>query len=470
MSDEQPPGCEAGCLRSPVHLQVHPSAGDEERASLPEEDGGRLANARAALGILATFEGSDPSLKPLVLMSHYDVTPAPENTWDRWTYPPFSGHNDGTYIWGRGAADDKSLFVAEWEAVTYLLESGWTPRRTLILTHGFDEEEVHARRGQGHIAPVLEERYGNDSLLMVVDEGSGLQDDFFGAPFALPAMGEKGYLDVRISVGTDGGHSSMPPRHTGIGILSEIVVALEKQPFPIKLTERSPFLTTLACGAAYAPKFPKEWKKLLKQGPKGWEKLGRGLAGKDKMHAALLHTTQAVDVFHGGAKVNSLPEMAEVEINYRIDFDESVASTQKHIEKIARKIAKEHDLTFDAWPANATAESGKVTLSMIGKALEPAPNTPAHGGAWDTFAGTVRSVFKPHKGELIVAPFATTGNTDCKMYYNLTKNVFRFMGLRMDDIYGIHTIDEHSSIKGHRDIVDFMHALIQNADAYDGKE
>lgn len=48
-------------------------------------------------------------------MSHYDVVPAPANTFDRWTHPPFSGHNDGEFIWGRGAGDDKTLLVAQCE-------------------------------------------------------------------------------------------------------------------------------------------------------------------------------------------------------------------------------------------------------------------------------------------------------------------------------------------------------------------
>lgn len=62
------------------------------------------------------------------------------------------------------------------EAITHLLESDFEPRRTLILSHGFDEEEVFARRGQGKIAPFLEERYGKDGLSMVIDEGSGTDD------------------------------------------------------------------------------------------------------------------------------------------------------------------------------------------------------------------------------------------------------------------------------------------------------
>ena len=42
----------------------------------------------------------------------------------------------------------------------------------------------------------------------------GKMSDAYGATFALPAVGEKGYFDVRIEVATKGGHSSIPPPHT----------------------------------------------------------------------------------------------------------------------------------------------------------------------------------------------------------------------------------------------------------------
>ena len=35
-----------------------------------------------------------------------------------------------------------------------------------------------------------------------------------GAIFAIPGVGEKGYLDVRLDISTPGGHSSIPPSHT----------------------------------------------------------------------------------------------------------------------------------------------------------------------------------------------------------------------------------------------------------------
>ncbi|GFZ45802.1 hypothetical protein JCM24511_03532 [Saitozyma sp. JCM 24511] len=402
-----------------------------------------LANSKAkveyinTLGIIATFEGSDTSLKPLLLMSHYDVVPAPESTYDRWTHGAFSGFNDGKYIWGRGAADDKPLVVSQWEAITKLLSDGFVPRRTIILSHGNDEEEVFARRGQGHIAPFLEERYGKDGLLMVIDEGSGNKDDFFGASFALPAMGEKGYMDI-------------------------------------VLTPHSPYLTSLMCAAKHSPSFPKKWSSLLKsEGPKSWPKLAKLLASQSRLDRAMVGTTTAVDVVNGGVKVNALPELVTAKVNFRIDFSESVESTKDHVAKILAKVAKKNGLEFSGFKGKDTKELGGkfVQVELMGQPLEPAPNTPTEGGVWDLFAGTVKAVAPgPNGEERIVTPFASTGNTDCKMYYNLTKNVFRYMGGPSGGSGGVHTVDEHGSIAAQHAIARWVHAIIQNADAYDGEE
>ena len=42
-------------------------------------------------GLLYTWEGKDPSLKPIALIGHQDVVPVPEETLKDWTHPPFSG-------------------------------------------------------------------------------------------------------------------------------------------------------------------------------------------------------------------------------------------------------------------------------------------------------------------------------------------------------------------------------------------
>lgn len=47
---------------------------------------------------------------------------------------------------------------------------------------------------------------------------------------ALPAVEEKGMLNVKIRVESPGGHSSAPPPHSSIGLLSRFVVELEDTP------------------------------------------------------------------------------------------------------------------------------------------------------------------------------------------------------------------------------------------------
>ena len=61
-----------------------------------------------------------------VLMAHYDVVPAADP--GQWTQPPFSGHNDGAFLWGRGTLDDKGQLVAILEAAESLLRAGYAPR------------------------------------------------------------------------------------------------------------------------------------------------------------------------------------------------------------------------------------------------------------------------------------------------------------------------------------------------------
>jgi len=123
-------------------------------------------------GLLYTWQGSDESLKPLVLMAHQDVVPVPASTVDAWTHPPFSGHFDGKFIWGRGSSDCKNQLIAEMEVIELLLDAGYKPKRTIVLSFGFDEE-ISGREGAGSLAPFLIDRYGENGVAAVVDEGAG---------------------------------------------------------------------------------------------------------------------------------------------------------------------------------------------------------------------------------------------------------------------------------------------------------
>lgn len=98
--------------------------------------------------LLVTLDGSDPALKPVMLMGHMDVVPVVPGTEADWTHAPFSGQVDDTYIWGRGAIDMKDQVAGILEAVEYALAHGWEHKRSLLLAFGQDEETTQYGAGR----------------------------------------------------------------------------------------------------------------------------------------------------------------------------------------------------------------------------------------------------------------------------------------------------------------------------------
>lgn len=54
--------------------------------------------------LIATWKGSDPGLKPLVISAHMDVVEAKPEDWER---DPFTPVVENGYLFGRGASDTK---------------------------------------------------------------------------------------------------------------------------------------------------------------------------------------------------------------------------------------------------------------------------------------------------------------------------------------------------------------------------
>lgn len=185
-------------------------------------------------GLVFFIEGSKKELKPLMLTAHQDVVPVPDPS--AWKYPPFAAHYDGSWLWGRGAVDDKNSLTGILTVVDTLLSNAtWTPRRSILVALGFDEESS-GHYGAGSIATYLEETYGPDSMILLLDEGGSGIDSVKGSDgkevvYALPAVMEKGHVDILYELHVRGGHSSMPLPHTGIGIAAEIISTLENNPY-----------------------------------------------------------------------------------------------------------------------------------------------------------------------------------------------------------------------------------------------
>ena len=90
--------------------------------------------------VLATWEGTDPTLPSILLNSHTDVVPAEAA---KWTSPPFAAATVGGEMYARGAQDMKCVGMQYLEALRRLREQGFKPLRTVVVTF-VPEEEVRA--------------------------------------------------------------------------------------------------------------------------------------------------------------------------------------------------------------------------------------------------------------------------------------------------------------------------------------
>ncbi|GAA6064215.1 hypothetical protein JCM10212_003824 [Sporobolomyces blumeae] len=425
-------------------------------------------------GLLLTWKGQDDRLKPIVLMAHQDTVPVPDFTVPSWTYPPFSAHlDDDGWIWGRGSTDCKNTLIGIFAALDRLVEEGYTPQRTVILSSGFDEE-IGGSRSAKPLADRIEARYGRDGVALVLDEGFTGVDEAFSTRFARFATAEKGAVNVRVEVFAPGGHSSVPlGAHTGIGVLARFLVALEDHRAAPSLEAGNPMVSYLDCAADFG-KVDKKLRKQIKD-PRKWSKLGKELAESSPILRSFLSTSQAIDLIQGGVKVNALPEYASATINYRIDFLSSVNETLSRIAHVLHPVAKNLNVTFSAFDSSSSPDSLEpstmmkgqdsvsVKLSVVeGSEIEPAPLTPTVGPAWELMAGTARHVFKG----AVVAPSGMIANTDTKWSWNLTKNIYRFVPASMDLLKNFHTIDERIHVDAHLTGIQFFYKLIRNSEGW----
>lgn len=434
------------------------------------------------VGLLYKWEGSNPDLKPMLFMAHQDVVPVNEKTLDQWKYPAFSGYYDKEeqMIWGRGSLDCKNLLIAELHTLEVLLEQGFVPKRTILLSLGFDEESsgVH---GASSLSKHLLNTLGPDSIYSVIDEGAGfskITDKFF---IAYPILNEKGRVDVKITVDGHGGHSSNPPLsgHTNIGILAKIISLMEDTGFENQYSEQNSLWQFLECIAKYDDELdPKFREVILKRDVSSYykEKLLKTLSSLMEFKD-LIKTSQAFDIVSGGVKANALPEDAYAVVNHRIDFGSSVKEVLERDLEMAKVIAKtyEYGLAMEDKVIIPETANGMIKVEQFGDAVEPAPISPQND-VYDIFKKTIYNTFvngvmKDNKDDeitFVVSPNSVTLNTDTQYYWNLTSNIYRFQFLEFNTkvIKSLHSVNEAIGSQHHASTIGFLYDYVLNVNEY----
>ncbi|HVO27323.1 MAG TPA: M20 family peptidase [Candidatus Margulisiibacteriota bacterium] len=385
--------------------------------------------------LLYTWEGTEPGRKPVVLLAHLDVVPVEPGTEGHWDYPPFAGRIAEGYVWGRGAIDDKGSVFAVLEAVETLLRAGFQPRVPVLLAFGHDEE-IGGERGAQQIVALLQARGVQPEF--VLDEGGviiqGMVPGLSG-PVAAIGIAEKGGASIELLVRAAGGHSSAPPPHTAVGIVSAAVERIEDDQMPVELrgaTRR--FFESVGPEMSFPLRlvFANLW-------------LFGGVVKHQLTSTpatnATVRTTTAATMIDGGIKENVLPTTARAVINFRIRPGDTVDSVAEHVRRVVN--------------------DSQVEIRVLPGAREPTAEAPVDTPSFAVLTRTIREVFP----DTVVAPYLTVGGTDARSYAALTKAIYRFTPIKADatDLVRVHGTNERLSVDNFAHAVQFFVQLLKNS-------
>lgn len=374
------------------------------------------------LTLLYTWEGSDSSLDPLLLMAHQDVVPVNIGTEDDWTGAPFAGEIVDGYVYGRGALDDKGSLVALMEAADALAADGFQPQRTVYFMFGHDEEIS----GSGAEAGIALLKSRGVSPVMALDEGFAIIDPspLTGKPMAYIGISEKGYLTLTLTALAEGGHSSTPPRDSAAVRLARAIVALDENQMPADFSK--PPVSDLF--RVSAPDLPFTQKMAFAN---LWLFEGMVDSAMADIPAgnAMIRTTTAPTMLAGSAKENVLAQRAMATVNFRVHPNNTVQDVIQHVK----------DVTSDI-------EGIEVTVSDSGiSGSEASPVSPTDNKAYAVLA----SVAAAAGDGAPVAPGLVLGATDARYASAITDSVYRFAPsvLSPADLNGFHGTNERLAVE-----------------------
>lgn len=384
------------------------------------------------------WQGKNPKLNPILLLAHLDVVPVEDSSLDKWTQPPFGGKIvDGT-IWGRGTMDDKSSAFGILEAVSMLLEADYLPERTVYLAFGHDEE-VSGLNGAQVIAEKFRQR--KIEFEFILDEGSLIIENAvagLASPLALIGVAEKGYTTLTLTANLeDGGHSSMPPAETAVGVLSKAIYTLQENPFPAKIDGAVKDMFDHIgpeMGTFNKVLFANLW---LTEG------LIVGQFNKSPQSSAMIRTTTAPTMLRGGIKDNVLPTKASARINFRILPGETVESVTEYVTK--------------------TIDDKRIIVAPSENKMSQNPSVIS---STESFGfQIIQTTIQQLNPDVVVAPSLVIAATDSRHYTGLSDYIYRFQPIQIDksETKRFHGIDEQLEVENYKNMIRFYRELIVNA-------
>ncbi len=270
--------------------------------------------------------------KPVLLVGHLDVVEARR---EDWTTDPFKFVEQEGYYYGRGTSDMKDGDAIMSATLIRMKKEGYVPSRDIILAMTADEEGG-AFNGVDWL--VKNHRELVDAEFVLNHDGGGVLADH-GKPVMMEVNAtEKLYGDFVLTATNPGGHSSLPRPDNAIYELVDALARIQHYEFPFELNNITRAYyeeqVKLSTGQRQA-----DLKAMLKT-PPDMEAVAR--LSKDPLDNSTMHTTCVATRLSGGHANNALPQMAQANVNCRIEPGHSLEEIRLALEKIAADAKNAH--------------------------------------------------------------------------------------------------------------------------------
>jgi acetylornithine deacetylase/succinyl-diaminopimelate desuccinylase-like protein len=370
------------------------------------------------------------SAKPILFLAHLDVVQAlPAD----WSMDPFKLHEVNGFFYGRGTSDIKDGDTILVENFLRLRKEGWTPSRDLILALTADEEGGESNGVQWlakNHRDLIEAEY-------CINTDAGNFEAKNGKRLLLGLQtSEKNYVDFRLEVRSNGGHSSRPVKgENAIYHLAQGLERLAAFDFPVSLNETTRGFFEHSA-ALETPATAADFRAVIGSDPAQAEAAARRLSASPYFNA-LLRTTCVATRLEGGHANNALPQMAAANVNCRMLPQDSLQNVQSTLQRV---------LADD-----------RITVSVVGEAV-PAPASALNPAIVRTLEGLSGKLY----GGLPIVPVMDNGASDGKYLRIAGIPAYGVPGIFTDvDDDRAHGKDERIGVKDFYDGVDFYYEFIK---------
>ena len=262
--------------------------------------------------------------KPVLLIGHLDVVEARR---EDWTTDPFQFIEKDGYFYGRGSSDMKDGDAIMSATLIRMKKEGYVPSRDIILAMTADEE---GGTSNGVDWLIKNHRELIDAEFVLNHDGGGVLADH-GKPIVMEVDStEKLYGDFVLTATNPGGHSSLPRPENAIYELAAALTRIANYQFPFELNnitrayyERELKVATGQRAADLAA--------MLKT-PPDMDAVAR--LSKDPIDNSTMHTTCVATRLSGGHANNALPQMAQANVNCRIEPGHSLEEIRLTLGKV----------------------------------------------------------------------------------------------------------------------------------------